>query len=76
MEKKRYTIKTFRGYHDYDTYRDAVANARELITEIIFDRWVEEYWWCAIIDNHKGLCQIMTKSGKFYYGRTKWLRLT
>lgn len=76
MEKKRYTVKTFRGYQHCDSYRDAVASGRLLIDGIKDDKWAEEFWWCAIIDNHKGLTQIMTKSGSYYYGRTKWIHLT
>ena len=75
MDSKRYTIRTFRGYEDYEDYGYAVAGAKFMILDIKNDGWCDDYWWCEIIDNHRGVSKIVTLMGARYFSFTRWLHL-
>lgn len=75
MDCKRYTIRTFRGYEDYDDYGYAIAGAKFMILDIKSDGWSPEYLWCEVIDNHTGHSKIVTLMGARYFSITRWLHL-
>lgn len=75
MDSKRYTIRTFRGYKDYEDYGYAVAGAQFMILDIKNDGWCQEYWWCEIIDNHRGVSKIVTLLGARYFSFSRWMHL-
>lgn len=75
MEKKRYTVITFRGYDTFDDLYSAIKSVRGLINDIGNDGWCSAYWWVRVFDSHTGECRIIykTQSGRFYI--TQWITL-
>ena len=70
-----YTIRTFRGYEDYEDYGYAIAGAKFMILDIKNDGWCDEYWWCEVIDNLTGLSKMVTLLGARYFSVSRWLHL-
>lgn len=75
MEKSRYQVVTFRGYDYASFYVDAYEKAQSLIMGIKSDHWADEYWWCRIIDRHKGVSRLVWMRGNYQFNCSQWLAL-
>ena len=71
----RFCIRTFRGYECTDDIEEARQMAKNMIMDIITDKWSNEYWWARIIDNWSGDSQLWVcpEIGKWAFSR--WLHL-
>lgn len=76
MNKKRYTIITFRDYMESDYFDTAVEKAKMLIKDIKADGWCDDYWWARVHDNHKGRSRMIWLRGNYYWSLTQWLALS
>lgn len=75
MEKKRYTVLTFRGYDNFDNLYSAFKSVRGLINDIDNDGWCSAYWWARIIDNHVGVSRLVYKMLNGRFRVTGWIDL-
>lgn len=76
MNKKRFTIVTFRGYDESEYYDTAIEKAKMMVKGIKFDKWCEEYWWARVLDNYKGRSRLIWLRGNYQWSLTQWLALT
>ena len=75
MEKKRFQVVTFRGYHETDVLGDAVEMGRHMIDEIARDKWCLQFQWARVVDRNIGITFLIYRrvAGEFRY--TPWLAL-
>lgn len=75
MVRKRFSIVTFRDSAECDTIGDAMNTGIAFVQKIVDDKWCCEYQWARLIDNERGLSEIMYRDLDGHWHYTNWLAL-
>lgn len=75
MERKRFLIVTFRDSVQCDTIGDAMNTCIALVQKIADDNWSCEFQCARIIDNDRGLSEIVYRDLDGHWHYTYWLTL-